>query len=167
LAEVSRPHGVRGEVRLKVFNADSDALLGADEVLVRLPSGEEYEVSIDGARRADQAIIMKLYSVDDRDRADDIRGAQLCLRRSAFPALDDGEFYVWDVLGAQVFVGDSVEPLGTVADYRSYPSVDCFVVKAADGGKNYEIPVVEAFVEKVDVASGSVRLVTLDGLERG
>ena len=27
LAEVARPHGVRGELRLKLFNKDSDLLL--------------------------------------------------------------------------------------------------------------------------------------------
>ena len=32
LAEVARPHGVKGEVRLKLFNRDSDVLLDLDEV---------------------------------------------------------------------------------------------------------------------------------------
>lgn len=68
LAEIARPHGVRGEVRLRLFNKDSDTLLDQDEVLVRLPDGAEHEVSVDTARRADDAILMKLHSVDDRDR---------------------------------------------------------------------------------------------------
>ncbi len=38
LAEVARPHGVRGELRLRPYNGDSDLLLGLDEVLVRLPT---------------------------------------------------------------------------------------------------------------------------------
>ena len=49
LAEVARPHGVKGELRLKVFNSDSNILLGLDEVLVRLKDGEEHEVSVDRA----------------------------------------------------------------------------------------------------------------------
>jgi 16S rRNA processing protein RimM len=66
LAEVARPHGVRGEVRLRLFNRDSDLLLTLGEVLVRFPDGEEQEVSVDAARRANDAILMKLYSVDDQ-----------------------------------------------------------------------------------------------------
>ena len=54
LAEIARPHGVRGEVRLKLFNKISDTLLAQDEVLVRLPNGYEHEVSVDAARRADE-----------------------------------------------------------------------------------------------------------------
>ena len=76
-------------------------LLGRDEVLVRLPDGEEHEVSVDRARRADDAILMKLHSVDDRDRADELRGAHICVQRRDFPPLEEGEFYVCDVEGAQ------------------------------------------------------------------
>jgi len=68
LAEIARPHGVRGEIRLRLYNRASDLLLDQDEVLLRFADGEEQEVSIDGARRADDAILMKLHSIDDRDR---------------------------------------------------------------------------------------------------
>jgi hypothetical protein len=50
LAEVARPHGVRGEVRLKVYNTESDLLLAQEEVLVKLADGAEHEVSVDGSR---------------------------------------------------------------------------------------------------------------------
>lgn len=65
LAEVMRPHGLRGEVRLKVFNEDSDVLLSQGDVLLRMADGEEHEVSVDAARRAGDAILMKLDSIDD------------------------------------------------------------------------------------------------------
>src|SRR6476661_894589 len=102
LAEVARPHGVRGELRLKLFNKDSDLLLNLEEVLVRLKEGGEHEVTVDKARRADIAILMKLHSVDDRDRADELRGALICARRRDFPALEEGEFYTCDIVGARV-----------------------------------------------------------------
>jgi 16S rRNA processing protein RimM len=164
LAEVARPHGVRGEVRLNVFNKDSDVLLDREEVLVRLPGGEEHEVTVEKARRADQAILMKLYSIDDRDRAGELRGALVCVRRGDFPALEEGEFYTCDVLGAKVLLGET--EIGTVRDLRSYPSVDVLVVRAADEGKDYEVPLVDALVDAVDVVAETVRLKSLEGVER-
>ena len=108
LAEVARPHGVRGELRLRLFNKDSDVLLERDEVLVRMKDGEEHEVSVDRARRADDAILMKLFSVEDRDRADERRGALICAKRADFPPLAVDEFYVCDAAGARVsFEGTS------------------------------------------------------------
>ena len=164
LAEVARPHGVKGELRLKLFNKDSDMLLDRDEVLVRLPGGEEHEVSIDRARRADDAILMKLYSIEDRDRADELRGALVSVRRREFPPLEDGEFYVCDAKGANV-VCQGI-PIGTVKEVLNYPTVDALVVKAADGGKDWEIPLIDVFIDAIDTARGEVIVKTLEGLER-
>jgi 16S rRNA processing protein RimM len=164
LAEVARPHGVKGELRLKLFNSDSDVILGLDEVLVRLKDGVEHEVSIDRARRADDAILLKLFSVDDRDRADELRGALICVKRKEFPPLEDGEFYLCDAFGAKV-VADGKE-LGTVRDMRNYPTVDALVVRAADGGNDWEIPLIDVFVESLDFEAGIVTVKTLEGLER-
>lgn len=170
LAEIARPHGVQGEVRLKPYNRDSELLLEQDEVLLRFPDGEEQEVSVDGARRANDAILMKLHSVDDRDRAEDVRGAVVCVRRGAFPVLEGGEFYACDVQGARVVLhkeGSEPEDVGRVRELRTYPSVDVLVVDASDGGTPWEVPLVDAIVQSVDTSSNVVTLVTLDGIDRG
>jgi 16S rRNA processing protein RimM len=170
LAEVMRPHGVRGELRLRPFNRDSDLLLELDEVRVRLPDGEQQEVSIDGARRANDAILMKLYSVDDRDRADELRGALICARRRDFPPLGAGEFYVCDVEGALVVVDEGegrARELGRVRSLRSYPTTDVLEVESGDGGRPWEVPLVDAVIRSIDVEAGRVTLWTLDGVERG
>jgi 16S rRNA processing protein RimM len=170
LAEVARPHGVRGELRLKLYNEDSDVLLEQDVVLLRLADGKEREATVDGARRAHDAILLKLHAVDDRDRADELRGAKVCVKRASFPPLDEGEFYVCDVEGADVVVrgqGDAMTPLGKVRELRSYPSVEVLVVAASDGGKDWEIPLVEAFVERVDAERREVIVTSIEGIERG
>ena len=135
VAEIARSHGVRGEVRLRPFNKDSDVLLQVDEVLVRLPDGEEHEVSVDRARPADGAVLMKLHSVDDKDRADELRASTVLVRRGDFAPLAEGEFYVCDVVGAKVVHGGT--EVGELVDLRSYPSVDVLVVRASpvDGAK--------------------------------
>jgi 16S rRNA processing protein RimM len=163
LAEIARPHGVRGEVRLKLFNRSSDLLLGQEEVLVRLEDGDEHEVSVERARRADDAILMKLYSVDDRDRADDLRGAMVCVRRRDFPPLEEGEFYTVDIIGAQARLKG--EPIGEVIDIMSYPTLESLVVRAADGKGDWEIPLTETYVGKVDTVARFVEVLTLDELE--
>jgi 16S rRNA processing protein RimM len=169
LAEVARPHGVRGELRLKPYNRDSDLLLDLDEVLLRFPQGDEQEVSVDGARRADDAILMKLYSVDDRDRAEELRGVVVCARRRDFPPLDPGEFYACDVEGARVVVDDGAggaREVGRVREMRVYPATSVLVVDAADGGRPWEVPLVDSVVRRLDVEEGTVTLATMDGVER-
>jgi 16S rRNA processing protein RimM len=169
LAEVLRPHGVRGEVRLKPYNRESDLLLGLEDVLLRLPDGEEHEVSVDGARRANDAVLMKLYSVDDRDHAAELRGAVVCARREDFPPLGAGEFYACDVEGALVVVDDgsgTPRDFGRVRALRSYPASEVLEVVPLDGSGAVEVPLVDAVVKGVDVASHVVTLRTLDGVEK-
>jgi len=164
LAEVARPHGVKGELRLRLFNATSDVLLEQDEVLVRLADGEEHEVSVERARRADDAVLMKLFSVDDRNRAEELRGAHICVRRRDFPQADSGEFYAIDVVGAEVRLAG--ERIGVVAELVTYPSIEVFLVHADDGLGDWEIPLTEMFIGRVDVEGKLVELNTLDDVER-
>ena len=164
LAEVARPHGVKGELRLRLFNPTSDVLLGQEEVLVRMADGEEHEVSVERARRADDAILIKLHSVDDRDRAEDLRGAHICVRRSDFPPAEPGEFYAIDVVGAEVRLAG--ERIGVVAELVTYPSIEVFLVHADDGKGDWEVPLTEMFIGGVDVEAKVVELVTLDEVER-
>lgn len=164
LAEIARPHGVRGEVRLKLYNKASDMLLAQDEVLVRLPDGEEHEVSVDAARRADDAILMKLYSVDDRDRADELRGAVICVRRRDFPPPAKGEFYAVDIVGAEAHLEG--KRFGVVKEIITYPTTETILVAPDDGEGDWEIPLTETYVGKVDVEGRVVTFLTLDELER-
>jgi 16S rRNA processing protein RimM len=161
LAEIARAHGVKGEVRLKLFNTASDVLLEQDEVLVRTPDGEEHEVSVDQARRADDAILMKLYSVDDRDRADELRGSHICVRRKDFPPLEEGEHYTIDLVGAAATMNG--QALGKVTDVTAYPTLDVLVVN--DGKQLWEIPMSEDYIGKVDAENGHVEVLSLDELE--
>ena len=132
---------------------------------MRFPDGDEQEVSVDAARRANDAILMKLHSVDDRDRAEALRGAAVCARRADFPALEDGEFYACDVEGARVVL-EGGEELGRVTTMRSYPTVDVLEVAAVDGGRPWEVPLVEAVVRHIDLAGGVVTVATREGIER-
>jgi 16S rRNA processing protein RimM len=134
-----------------------------DEVLVRLPSGEQHEVSVEKARRVDGALLMKLYSVDDRDRADELRGAMVCVRRSAFPPAEAGEFYTVDIVGGEVRLDGT--RFGEVLDVVTYPTVQALVVRADEGGVRWEIPLTDTYVAKLDPAAHFVEILTLDELE--
>ncbi|MBS2015144.1 MAG: 16S rRNA processing protein RimM [Deltaproteobacteria bacterium] len=164
LAEVARPHGVKGELRLKLFNKTSDMLLSLDEVLVRFPDGEEHEVTVESARRADDAILMKLYSVDDRNRAEELRGAHICVKRGDFEETAPGEFYAIDVIGAEVRLGGA--RIGAVAELVTYPTLEVLLVHADDGEGDWEVPLTDTFVKSVDAKARVVDLVTLDDIER-
>jgi 16S rRNA processing protein RimM len=159
LAEVTRPHGVWGEVRLKVYNADSELLFSMPQVLVR--SVDDASVmELESLRGADAGhLLAKFRGIEGRDAADRLRGATLCVERERFPKLDAGEFYVCDVIGAKI-VGPGGD-LGVVQDLVSYPTADALLVKlevAGSGEQMVEIPLLDEFVDVVDPLAGKVVL---------
>src|SRR5262245_13832378 len=91
LAEITRPHGVRGEVRLRLYNSDSDLLPSQDDVLLRPKNGTERSMGVEFMRGADAGhLIAKFRGIDDRDQADLLRGAEVCVPRDKFPPLEEG-----------------------------------------------------------------------------
>jgi 16S rRNA processing protein RimM len=168
VAEIARPHGIQGELRLKVFNPDSDLLtqrsVGA-RVRLRLPGGEERDVAITTARDANKALLVRIAGVDDRNAAEALRGAELCVPRSAFPPLDAGEFYACDLEGARAVLPTG-EEVGHVSGLTSYPTCDVLLVERAAPAKGrLEVPLLPAYVGDVDVAGGVVHLLTIEGLD--
>lgn len=130
--------------------------------MLRLPSGETRLLSFDHARRAHDAILVKLPGFDDRNDVEALRGAEVLVRRDDFPPLEEDEFYICDIIGASV-VGPDGE-VGRVEGMQTYPTVEVFIVAGKDGAK-FEIPLLEGFVERVDVAAKSV-FVTREAAER-
>ena len=173
VAEVARPHGVLGELRLKVYNQGSDLLLRRPPVRLRLPEGIEREAAVLSAREVNKAILVKLTGVEDRNAAEALRGAQLTVARDLFPVLEDGEFYACDLEGARALL-PSGEEVGRVSGLESYPTCDVLLIERSttpdvpQGEKRkparIEVPLVEAYVASVDIDRGVVQLVTIDGL---
>ena len=161
IAVVARPHGVRGELRVHVFNDDSSLLFEVPVVHVKLSKGHELDVVIAHARPATKAVLVKLENVDDRDAADAYRGAEISVRRKSFPKLPAGEFYACDVEGARVVLPGG-ESVGRVRVLQRYPTCDVFVIETSE--RVLEVPLLPHYVSRVDVDRAEIEVVTLDGL---
>lgn len=160
IGRVARAHGLRGEVSVKLYFAESELLGSLDSV--RLGSADDCrELTIEAARPTPKGWLLKLRGVDDRNAAEALSGAPLWVPRSALPEPGENEYYLSDLVGARV-VGPEGE-IGEVIEVRIHPSVDTAVIRAPDG-RTLEQPLVDAWVEEVDLDAGVVRLSSTDGL---
>jgi len=150
---------------LRVFNTDSDLLLSCKEIRLTLADGTPLDVQVTSARQANEAILMRIKGYGDRDQVLLLQGAKVSIPRDLFPPLEDGEFYVCDVVGAMASLTTEtgVEELGKVLDIRSYPTMDVVVIKTPRG--TYEVPLMDAYIESV--SPEAVRIRTLEDLEPG
>lgn len=163
VAEVARAHGIRGEVRLKLYHEESDIFATNPTIRLRTPEGEERFVEIDLARHTNNGLLVKFTETNDRNDAEALRGCVLSVPRDEFPELEEGEFYACDIEGAQAVL-PSGDVVGRVTGLVSYPTCDALTVERTHGDK-LEIPLVEQFVGSVDTNAGLVHLVTIEGLE--
>jgi 16S rRNA processing protein RimM len=156
VAQVGRPHGLRGEVRMRMYNRDSRLLEAGMQVLLRSGDAPPRPVELEWVHGGGPGVnLAKVRGIDGPEDAATLRGAVVCVRREAFPDLDGGEFYVCDIVGAKL-VGPSGE-LGTVEGIVSYPGTDVLVVKPKDSAKEtVEVPLIDDFVDRVDTEAGTV-----------
>ena len=154
------PHGLRGELRVRLHWEGSTTL--SEVSSVELAAGESRRsYAIEDVRPGPKGVLLKLAGVDDRDAAAALRGAALSVPREVLPELEPGEYYLSDLIGAEVVGPDG--PVGRVVEVRAHPSVDCLAVRLPDG-RVLEQPLTEPWVEAVDVAAGRVVLSSTEGL---
>ena len=94
LAAIAGAHGVRGEVRLKLFGEGAEAL----RAFSVFDAGDR-KLTLKSVRPANQGAVATFAEVTDRSGAEALRGTVLTVPRSALPPLGEGEYYHHDLLG--------------------------------------------------------------------
>ena len=144
----SGSYGVKGEVRLKSFCADPEAI--ADYSPLTTEDGKHsYAITIKGA------LVAKVEGITNKEMADDLKGLRLFARRDQLPALPDDEFYHADLIGLTVLdTGGTV--LGRVHAVQNHGAGDLLEVSPEGGGNTILLPFTRAVVPTVDLSAGRI-----------
>ena len=95
---------------------------------------------------------VKLAGVEDRDQAQALRGAQVCVPRNELPQRDDKDFYRADLIGCEVVNLDGIA-LGRVQHFIETPAQVLMVVR---GTQEFWIPAVPLHMRRVDLQARRV-----------
>jgi 16S rRNA processing protein RimM len=132
LAAVAGAHGVKGEVRLKLFSDSLESLARHRKVFV---GDVERRLQV---RAGGKAAIARFEDIDDRSAAEALRGALVEVDRSALPPLDEGEYYHADLIGMPCFDQEG-RRVGSVSAVENFGAGDLLEVER-EGGKRSLIP---------------------------
>lgn len=159
----TKPHGVHGELRLRLHQADSTALEEVDAVWLALPgaAGEPVRYAIAAARYVEGGILCELDGVEGRDAAARLRGAEVLVERADLPPLAEGEFYLGDLEGCAVATRAG-QPYGVVHAVQELGAHDTLVIR--DGEVERLLPFVPEFVVEVDLPNRRVVVDPPEGL---
>ena len=142
IAEVLKPQGIRGELKIKTFTDFPEDVKAFKTVYIDDKPYKilSYRVGTDGFA------YIGLRGIPDRNTAELFRGKLLQGERDDAPPLEEGQYYIVDILGLSCETEDG-EVLGTVVDV-SLLSSDIYTIEKA--GKRILFPAVKGVVKKVD-----------------
>ncbi len=158
LGQIGAAHGVRGQVRLRSFTADPEAI----GCYGPLETEDGRVVQIEALRHAKDHFVASLKGISDRNAAEQLTNLKLYVLRERLPEPDrPDEFYHADLIGLAV-LDRAGERRGTVVAIHNFGAGDMIEVKPTDGHTTQMLPFDEATVPVVDLAAGRLVVVEPD-----
>lgn len=143
IAEVLKPQGIRGEIKVKTFTDTPENVKAFKIVYI---DGNPYKI-LSFRVGSDGAAYLGLRGVPDRNAAELLRGKTIEGERDDGPILEEGQYYIVDILGLLCETEEG-ETLGTVTDISNFSS-DIYTIEKA--GKKILFPAVKGVIKRVDL----------------
>jgi len=152
LGQIGAAHGVRGEVRLRSFTAEPEAIARYGPLATE--DGRVFE--IETMRPAKDHFVAKLAGIGDRDAAERLANLKLYVPRERLPEPTEAdEFYHADLVGLTVVDSDG-KTLGTVVAIQNFGAGDLVEVKPDNDDRTQLVPFDATNVPAVDIAAGRI-----------
>ena len=149
---ISGAFGVGGEVRLKSFCAQPEAI-AAYAPLYTEDGARSFGVRI--TRAIPGGLAARLSGITTKEEADALRGTSLFADRERLPSLPDDEFYHADLIGLPVFDTGGAQ-LGTVRAIYNHGAGDILEIYAPGRKTTLLLPFTRAIVPTVDLTAGRI-----------
>ncbi len=159
VGRIIKPHGIRGDLAMKVITDYPERLPEIDTLYVG-PAYEPYKVK--RVRFHAGGTLMLFEEVEDRNAAELLRGMMVYVHIDDAVPLEEGEYYLFQIIGAQVVTGDGLV-LGTLTDLLETGANDVYVITAPDG-EEILIPAIPEVIRRVDANKKVITISLLDGL---
>jgi 16S rRNA processing protein RimM len=163
LGEILRPHGVQGELKIRILTDYPERLTYLDTVyLGDDPTTEDADAyTVEHIRPQNEYGLLKLENVDTRDQADLLRELYVMVALEDAVPLEEGEFYVYQLIGLDVQTEDG-QPLGTLSDVLVTGANDVYVVDSPTHGEIL-IPALAGTVLQTNLEAGIVTVKLPEG----
>lgn len=166
IGRIAGAHGIRGELRIKALTDNPSRFDGMKSL--RLYRGDEEpftELSIISVRHiTSKGIVLALTEeIKDRDGAENLAGATVEVCAGERYPLEEGAWWIDDLVGLTAIDHSTGGELGTVRDVIQAGGNDIYVIRDGNGRDHY-IPAVKEFIAGVDLDKKEMRISLIEGL---
>lgn len=166
VGEVLRPHGVRGEVRMRVLTDNREQLPQLEHIyLAESPDDmRKRKLALEGVRFNKSYALLSFVGVNSRDDAELMREKLVLIDREQAAPLEEGQYYLFQLIGLRV-IADGVE-LGSITEVLQTGANDVYIVDSDCHGELL-IPAHDETIASIDFEAQVVTMTLPEGLIPG
>lgn len=147
LGKISKPHGIRGEVKIFSFSEQPENMLQYKTLVIVDKQGQQRRVSVSKCRIQGKTAVVKLKDIDNRNQAEELQGMEVLLDKQELPATGKREYYWFQLQGLTVETRQG-EKLGKVTNIFSNGAQDILVI--GDKHAEYLVPILQGIILSQD-----------------
>jgi 16S rRNA processing protein RimM len=148
--KIVNTHGVRGAVKLEAWCDFPETLADLDYIYIKSEKGFEAKKVLSASVQK-RHVIACIEGIADVDSAAALKGTVVYADREDIP-LDDGDYFIIDLVGLPVIDVESGVEYGKVSDVFNAGASDIYTVRTANGERM--IPAVPEFIINIDLEKG-------------
>jgi len=164
---IGKPHGIKGEINVMLLTDYPNTILKGSILFV--DQDLSIPVEIDSIRqkklKGRDVSIIKFAGIDDRNKAEGLKGKNLYRSGSEVPVLEDGKFWVDDLIGCSVILTSDIT-IGKVQDVDVLASNENLAVLIENPdikvsgmfGNILYVPLIEDYIENIDIPGKKIVL---------
>ena len=159
---ITGTHGLRGEVKVYPTTDEPARFLDLEQVI--LDTGREERVlKLRSVKFFKKFVILGFEGMDRIEDVERLKGAELLIPREDAYELEEGEYFIPDLLGLKVVTDDARE-LGVIRDVIETGANNVYDVRS-ESGKSILIPAIPECILDVNLEEGTMKVHLLPGLE--
>ena len=162
VGKIVNTHGLRGEVKVVAWTDSPDDFEKIKTVYIKMKS-EQISLKIKSIKYQKNNLIIKFDEFNNINEVLPYKNAVLYADREELGPLDEGVYYIVDLIGLDVITEDG-EKVGVICDVFNAGASDIYDVKR-EGKKNLLLPVIDEVVKEVDLENGRVVVNIMEGLD--
>ena len=161
IGQIVNTFGIKGMVKVKPFTENIEQFEELEKIYIKNKKGKK-EYKIQEVKYHKQMVLIKFEGIENPEDADLLRGSYLVINRKDAKPLEEGTYYIVDLLGLEVYTDEGIL-LGKVDDIFNTGSNDIYVVKD-ELGKQVLLPGIEDVIKEVDIENGKITVHIIPGL---
>lgn len=146
IGKIVAPHGVRGDIRIMPLTEKPEQFLDLKYLLL----ADGRKLTIKHARFHKRMVLVTTAEITSMNEAELLRDKEIMIRAEDLPQLEEGQFYVADLIGLPVY-DEAGGQIGTFKDSLSTGSNDVYVIAVPDA-KDILVPALKTYVKEINLA---------------